>query len=128
MKRIQAITFGALAIAAMSCGGSDSPAGTNNNGGNGDVTVNASNSLVFAPNSVTISAGQSVTFVFGSIDHNVIFDGSAGAPPSITSTHNASVTRTFNTAGTFAYICSLHNGMGGAVLVGAGTSNTYSGY
>jgi plastocyanin len=126
MKRIHAALFAATLVVAASCGGgSDSPTGTTNNGG---VTVNASNSLVFAPNSVSIATGQTVTWVFGSIDHNVIFGATAGAPAAIGTSHSTSVTRTFNTAGTFAYVCTFHNGMTGVVVVGAGGDNSYSGY
>lgn len=82
------------------------------------VTVVAgSNSNDFTPASVAIARGGTVTWTFGSVLHNVDFQGTAGAPASIPNTANASVARTFNSAGTFSYVCSLHSGMSGSVQV-----------
>jgi hypothetical protein len=65
---------------------------------------------------VDVGTGGTVTWTFGSLAHNVTF-GSAGAPASIPATTGASVSRTFNTPGTFAYDCTLHAGMTGVVNV-----------
>lgn len=127
MKRMHtAILSTALVVAATACGGSDSPTGGNNNNDGTIVTASAAN--VFSPSSVTIALGGTVTWEFGPVDHNVIFTGTAGAPASISPTHSTSVSRTFNTAGSFAYLCSLHSGMAGVVFVGGGTNNTNTGY
>lgn len=110
----------ALAAALVGCGGG----GSDDDGGNPtgpsqqSVTVNATPDLTFSPATVTIAAGRSVTFRFGSVPHNVFFDAAQGAPADIpTATTNASVTRTFNTAGTFTYDCHVHPGMSGTVVV-----------
>jgi hypothetical protein len=59
-----------------------------------------------------------VTFAFGSVGHNVFFDTAAGAPADIPGINaNTSVTRIFNTAGTFTYICHIHPSMQGTVVV-----------
>lgn len=82
------------------------------------VTVVAgANSNDFTPASVAIARGGTVTWTFGALLHNVDFQGTAGAPTSIPNTSNASVARTFNSAGTFSYVCSLHSGMNGTVQV-----------
>jgi plastocyanin len=56
-----------------------------------------------------------VDFTF-SATHNVTFSG-AGAPSGIPNTSSGTVRRTFNTAGTFDYSCTLHAGMVGTVIV-----------
>ena len=94
-----------LAVAAAAaCGGS---------GGYGGVsnppppppdprTVTATSSLTFGPASLTVAAGDVVTFDFQSVAHNVYFDAQAGAPADITGANaNTTVTRVFTTAGTY---------------------------
>jgi plastocyanin len=71
----------------------------------------------FTPPNVAVARGGTVTWTFGALVHNVDFQGVTGAPARIPDTSNASVARTFGTAGTFAYVCSLHSGMNGSVLV-----------
>ena len=82
-------------------------------------TVNALPSLAFNPRQVTIDAGQNVTFDFGSIAHNVIFDNRAATTPAdIVGTNvNESISRTFTTAGTYNYHCNIHPGMAGVIVV-----------
>jgi plastocyanin len=81
--------------------------------------VEATPSITFSPNSVTILRGGAVTFDFGSVVHNVYFDGGpAGAPANITGQNaNVSKSLTFNTVGTFVYNCHIHPGMHGTVVV-----------
>ena len=78
--------------------------------------------LTFSPATVTIKAGDSVTWTNVTGIHNVMAnDGSftSGAPQS----GNWSFTRTFNTEGTFGYFCIVHGtatvGMRGTVIVEA---------
>lgn len=70
----------------------------------------------FTPANVVMARGGTVTWAFGALVHNVNFQGT-GAPAAIPNTSNASVSRTFNTAGTFDFFCSLHSGMSGTVQV-----------
>jgi plastocyanin len=78
------------------------------------VTVQGS---AFTPGQVDISAGGTVTWNFADvIEHNVTFSGSAG-PSNIGNTSSGSVARTFPSAGTFPYNCTLHAGMTGTVVV-----------
>lgn len=84
---------------------------------NPSATVAADASNSFSPSPVDISLGGTVTWNFsGPNDHNVNFSGT-GAPANIPNTSNSSVTRTFTTAGSFNYNCSLHAGMTGTVIV-----------
>ncbi|MGH7462040.1 MAG: cupredoxin domain-containing protein [Longimicrobiales bacterium] len=71
----------------------------------------------FQPNSADIALGGTVTWVFQSVTHNVTFASGTGVPGNIGNTTNASVSRTFSTAGTFTYDCTLHAGMTGRVIV-----------
>jgi len=70
----------------------------------------------FTVPSVTVAVGGTVTWTIGAIPHNVIFS-SSGAPQSIGTTSSTSASRTFATAGTFPYECTLHAGMTGTVNV-----------
>ncbi len=83
------------------------------------VKVAATSSIKFSPNTVTIQRGGTVTFDFGSVAHNVFFDGApAGAPANIAGENaNSSKTLTFGTEGTFVYNCHIHPGMQGTVVV-----------
>ena len=104
--------FGVALLAA--CGGSDSTGPQSS----GPPTVQATPGLQFTPNSITVPVGSSVTFAFGAVAHNVFFDNApAGAPANIGDKSNASVTLTFNSAGTYVYNCHLHPGMQGTVVV-----------
>jgi len=83
------------------------------------ATVQATPSEQFTPNVVTLVTGGTVTIAFGSLAHNVFFDGApAGAPANITApSSNKSATLTFTQPGTFVYNCHIHPGMHGTVVV-----------
>jgi plastocyanin len=72
----------------------------------------------FAPATVTIQAGQSVLWQISGARHNVTFRGAQPSGGNIPDTEpGQSVTRTFTTAGTYAYDCTRHNGMSGTINV-----------
>ena len=77
------------------------------------ATVNST----FNPDSVRIATGGTVTWNFSSLDHNVVFNNVAGKPADIPTSVNTAVGRTFTTAGSFPYRCTIHAGMDGKVLV-----------
>ena len=116
-------TYVALALIAVTlgaCGGGGYGGGSNGgptSPGDGR-TVAATPSLTFNPASLTVNAGEAVTFAFGGVAHNVFFDAQDGAPANIDGTNaNVSVQRTFATPGTYRYTCHIHPSMRGTVVV-----------
>ena len=82
------------------------------------ATVQATLSQTFSPKQVDILAGGSVTWQFSTLTHNVTFTSSAnGTPQNIPDATSTNVSRSFTTAGTFTYQCTIHPGMTGTVVV-----------
>jgi plastocyanin len=79
-----------------------------------DVSATAANT--FVPASVTIAPGGVVTWSFA-ITHNVTFGTNKPTGGDIGNTDSGTASRTFPTAGTFPYTCTLHSGMNGTVNV-----------
>ncbi len=116
-----------LAVAALAtavgCGSSYSPSAptTGNGGGSGTPVsiVNGARTMTttaYAPNPVNISVGGSVTWMNNdSTTHTSTADGGAWSSGSIAP--GASYTKTFSSAGTFTYHCTIHPGMVGTVVV-----------
>ena len=108
-----AILLAAAVVAGCSSDSSNSSAGLSTN----QVTAEAS--LAFSPQSISIKTGDSVSWIFQSVGHNVTFDAVSGAPASIGGANsNVTINRTFPTAGTFTYHCTIHPSMTGSVTVG----------
>lgn len=92
-------------------------------GGYGDGMVRpfGSGEFFFSPSPDTVAAGTTVTFQFGNVAHTVTFD-TDGSPANISSLALGGVmegdsSRTFPTAGTYTYHCSIHTYMMGTVVV-----------
>ena len=109
-------------IAACSGGGGTPTSPTTTGGGGSTPTAPAANQVlatlgnVFDPMSLTVTKGTEVSYTFAKT-HNVTFSPTTGAPTNIGNTSTGTVTRTFATAGTFNYVCTLHSGMTGTVVV-----------
>ncbi len=72
----------------------------------------------FAPATSTIQAGQAVLWQISGARHNVTFRGAQPVEGNIPDTDaGRSVTRTFATAGNYAYDCTRHSGMSGTIIV-----------
>lgn len=117
-----------LAAAACGGGGGNSPTSPGNNTGNNGnpggqtgggpvatTAVTVSNDL-FTPANIQVGVGATVTWTWSqdAITHNVTFvDGTKSGDQGAGSTFS----RTFSSAGTFNYSCTLHPGMSGSVVV-----------
>jgi len=66
---------------------------------------------------VVIKAGGTVTWAFGSVTHNVQFQGTKPAGGDIPERTSTSEARTFPAAAKYDYLCTLHSGMTGRVIV-----------
>jgi plastocyanin len=74
--------------------------------------------IAFAPKSVSIARGSKVTFAFrdDGTTHNVTSTGRKRFKR-ISDRASGSPSRTFSSAGTYRYVCTLHPGMSGRITV-----------
>lgn len=122
VKRMVLAVVAGLALAACSGGGDGGGGGPVDPGpqpnpepvASATVTTGASS---FTPREVHLKLGGTVTWSIGDVAHNVIFNRVTGAPADIDVTRNTQISRTFGTAGSFPYDCTLHAGMNGTVHV-----------
>src|SRR5918992_2593004 len=97
-------------------GGEGSGSGNGGGGGGGAGTEVSEEGIAFEPAEVSVGVGDTVTWTNNdSVDHDVTADTfSSGEPggmaPGDTFEH------TFEEAGTFDYVCSVHPGMEGTVV------------
>lgn len=138
--RLRIVMLAAVLLGCGGGGGGDGPTGTENgngsgNGGGSGAGSGATGSATvamrttddgygtasssFAPTSVRITRGGTVTWSHegGGAVHNVTFSAAAGVPANVENLSSGSASRTFNTAGSFGYRCSNHDGMTGSVTV-----------
>jgi plastocyanin len=110
----------ALALATVfGCGGgSNSPTAPTTGGGS---TVTVGNNF-FSPVDVSVAQGTTITWQWaaGDVSHNVTFDDGQSSPTQSSGTYQ----RTFMTAGTYPYHCTIH---GAAVMHGSVTVSSTSG-
>jgi plastocyanin len=99
--------------------GGTSAGGGGGGGGGGGKEVDMKD-IKFNPGTVKIKPGGKVTWVnHDSVGHDVTADGfSSGSPGGIDD--GASFTHTFKKAGSYKYVCSVHPGMEGEVVVKKG--------
>jgi plastocyanin len=104
------ITLVAVVAALAACGGSDpnvDPTATN---------AVSMRSVAFAPAHIRVSVGETVTWTNeDDVDHDVVFEGDGIRSPLVAG--GATYEQTFETAGVFDYVCSVHPGMRGRVTV-----------
>lgn len=108
--------------------GTETGTGTDTDGGGGgggggpteEVAVGPGGSLVFEPETLEITPGTTVDFVWESDNHNVVVDeqpeeadwsGTEGAPD-VTYDTGHEYSHTFDTLGTYEYACEPHRSAG----------------
>lgn len=104
-----------LVASAAACGSSGQPSSsaTSRVPPNEVVIKN----FAFVPQTITVKAGTTVTWVNeDAVAHSVVADHDT-FPSSSLLDHGAHYAHTFNTAGTYPYICGVHPFMTGTVVV-----------
>jgi plastocyanin len=81
------------------------------------TTIVARANFSFTPPWTAVPVGSTVTFQFEGVAHAPTFSAIIGAPASIPSTANGTVTRTFTSKGVFNYTCAIHSFMTGRITV-----------
>jgi plastocyanin len=121
VRRLPLLTAALALVAALvlaGCGGDDE------GGGGADaaapvtgVTQVAAKDNRFTPAAIQVPAGTEVTWTFkdGFIPHDVVGDGFSSGDPR----RKGSFAHTFDRPGTYAYHCTVHDGMTGRVVVTA---------
>ena len=92
-----------------------------------DQTVTANPNNTFTPKDVTISPGETVTWMNQGGFHNVKFDDGTFEQPADPEATPWTTSHRFDQEGTFRYYCELHGGKGGVgmagtVVVGSGVA------
>ncbi len=79
-----------------------------------DITMGSGGNLVFEPNEVTISAGETVTFINGDLPpHNMVVEGFPElSHPDLLFVGGESFTVTFDEPGDYEFQCEPHAGAG----------------
>lgn len=122
----------ALAVGLAACGGSSTsssgPASSGGScsagsaavsqGGSPAATVQATDNLVFTPQTVSVGVGQVLEWkTTGQTLHTVTFSGAQSCLTDDALNPGSTWDVTFNQAGTFAYRCTVHPQMTGTVTV-----------
>jgi plastocyanin len=94
--------------------------------GQAGTKVTANSSLHFAPGSITVSAGPIIQWTVApdSVPHNVTFDSNGTLTSPATLGPGESWQVKFTVPGTYAYRCTIHDGMNGQVTVTAASAGS----
>jgi plastocyanin len=108
-----ALALGAALVLA-GCGGDEGGAGAGAAPVTGVNQVTAKDNR-FTPAAIEVPAGTTVTWVFkdGLVPHDVVADGFSSGEPR----RKGTFAHTFDRSGTYAYRCTVHDGMTGMVVV-----------
>ena len=110
-----ALALGAALVLA-GCGGDEGGGGADAAAVTGVTQVTAKGNR-FTPAAIQVPAGTTVTWAFrdGFVPHDVVADGFNSGKPR----RKGTFAHTFDRPGTYAYRCSVHDGMTGRVVVTA---------
>jgi plastocyanin len=119
LKRIRYVGAAIVLIATVAaCGSSSSggstPASTSGSGSGNTVTIQG---FAFHPASITVKVGTKVTFTNEDGTIHTATSNPSGLIDSGNLNKGQSYTVTFTKAGTYHYICSIHQNMTGTVIV-----------
>lgn len=112
--RFAALVPVALAVLAACGDGGGDARSANPADGPAEATILLAD-VAFSPAAVTVPTGGTVAWRWddGPIPHDVVFDDGPASPKQDDGTWE----RTFDQPGTYEYVCSLHPGMTGTVVV-----------
>ena len=121
MLPFRLIGLSVFLMSAIACGSSSStsPSPTPTPGGSSvTIPAGASNlgNQAYSPDSVNVSVGGTVTWMNNDSTAHTSTSDASGWDSGVVAP-GASFSRTFPTAGTFSYHCTLHTGMVGKVVV-----------
>jgi plastocyanin len=115
--RLASIAATVALLGFWSCSNSTGPSG-GGSGGSGNPPPNTVDMVntSFAPSSLTVSKGTTVTWMNSDgITHTSTSDTGVWDTGDVSSATSKTVT--FNTAGTFKYHCTIHSNMTGTIVV-----------
>jgi len=112
------LTLAASALAGCGGGGSSSSSTSSSGSGtSGNATAVTMKNIAFAPSSVTVKVGQKITWTNDdSVTHNVTATSGASFRSSDFS-QGGTFSYTPTKAGTIHYVCTIHPGMDGTIVV-----------
>ena len=139
-KRRRRLTAGiGLLIGALGCGGGGAAVDAGIATGPGTVpespasppapssNVVTTTGTSFSPATITVAQGASVTWQIAGNTHNVAFGTNKPAGgDALNTAPGGTFTRTFATAGTYPYECTLHTGMTGTVIVQGASASVFT--
>jgi plastocyanin len=106
-RRLAVAALVLLPLVGAACGGSDEPSEP---AAAGHVNVVDNR---FDPKEISVAVGDTVTWDFkGQVSHNVVGPGFTSKIQ-----RDGTFEHAFNSAGEYAYVCTLHAGMKGTVVV-----------
>lgn len=113
MKALGLLAALSITLAATACSTSTTPAAPAEPAAENQVTVA---DRMFTPRTLTITAGETVTWVFAdrAMAHNVVADDKSFRSELMQS---GQFTHTFDTAGTYTYHCTPHPDMTATIIV-----------
>ncbi len=112
------LTLAAPALAGCGGGGGGSSSTSSSGGGtSGNATAVTMKNIAFAPSSMTVKVGQKITWTNDdSVAHNVTATSGASFRSSDFS-QGGTFSYTPTKAGTIHYVCTIHPGMDGTIVV-----------
>lgn len=127
MKLLTRAALLATAVALAACGGGGGPEGSGGTAvtatGPADaqvVTVESNERIEFVPATVNAAVGT-LTLTHrnaGAVPHNLVFtDKSLGGTETLTEGKEEAITLTFTEPGTYVFVCTIHSGQEGKVVV-----------